>query len=223
MTSLRWPFLISATSSVGHDHLVDEVLHVQRGDPVLEVGLHPVLHAGVGVHDEPVALLLAQGGAELLQRVRGGRLDRLVGGLVGSAASSAARRRSASSAPRRSRRRRAPRRRSSAAASVGSDGSLRSSMSSESSTDSPRRARHGLAGLRVGEDLVGPGRLVDRLVSRLVDRLLVVLLRHDYSVISSCCKAVVAAPSLGHPAGAASRSPKSANTALPKARSSSDT
>ena len=35
--------------------LVDEVLHVQRGRAALEVGLHPVLVPGVGVHDVPVA------------------------------------------------------------------------------------------------------------------------------------------------------------------------
>ena len=57
------------------DHLVDVVLHVERGDPVLEVGLHPVLHAGVGVHHEPVTRLGAQRLAELLQRVGGGRVD----------------------------------------------------------------------------------------------------------------------------------------------------
>ena len=37
------------------DHLVDAVLHVHRGDPALEVRLHLVLVAGVGVHDEPAA------------------------------------------------------------------------------------------------------------------------------------------------------------------------
>ena len=92
-----------------HDHLVDVVLHVQRGDPVLEVGLHPVLHAGVGVHDEPVALLLAQGGAELLERVaaaRRRRPRRLLGRLGGLGL---ARRRAPRQRPRRPRRRPAPR------------------------------------------------------------------------------------------------------------------
>ncbi len=64
---------------------MDVVLHVQRGDAVLEVGLHPVLHAGVGVHHEPVARLGAQRLAELLERV-----DRRASrrGLVGTRASS---------------------------------------------------------------------------------------------------------------------------------------
>src|SRR5919112_1858042 len=53
------------------DHLMDVVLHVEAADPALEVGLHPVLHAGVGVDHEPVAELLAQRGAELLERVDG--------------------------------------------------------------------------------------------------------------------------------------------------------
>src|SRR3954463_9529223 len=59
------------------DHLVDVVLHVQGGDPVLEVGLHPVLHAGVGVHHEPVPDLGPERLAELLEWVAGGvRVDR---------------------------------------------------------------------------------------------------------------------------------------------------
>ena len=41
----------------------------RRGDPVLEVGLHPVLHAGVRVHDVPVTGLGAQRRTELLERV----------------------------------------------------------------------------------------------------------------------------------------------------------
>ena len=36
-------------------HLEDAVLHVHRGDAALEVGLHLVLVAGVGVHDVPVS------------------------------------------------------------------------------------------------------------------------------------------------------------------------
>ena len=71
LTSLRWPFLISATSSVRDDHLVDVVLHVEGGDAALEVRLHPVLHAGVGVDTNQSPILAAQGGAELLERVAG--------------------------------------------------------------------------------------------------------------------------------------------------------
>jgi hypothetical protein len=56
------------------DNLVDVVLHVQGGDAVLEVRLHPVLHAGVGVDHEPVARLGPQGAAELLERVLGSGL-----------------------------------------------------------------------------------------------------------------------------------------------------
>ena len=55
---------------LGGDHdLVDVVLHVEGDDAVLEVRLHPVLHAGVGVHDEPVAGLGPQLAAERLERV----------------------------------------------------------------------------------------------------------------------------------------------------------
>ena len=55
---------------LGGDHdLVDVVLHVEGDDAVLEVRLHPVLHAGVGVHDEPVARLRPQLAAEDLERV----------------------------------------------------------------------------------------------------------------------------------------------------------
>ena len=39
----------------GDDDLEDPVLHVHRDDPALEVGLHLVLVAGVGVHHEPPA------------------------------------------------------------------------------------------------------------------------------------------------------------------------
>src|SRR5205085_1032836 len=39
----------------GDDALEDAVLHVHGGDPALEVGLHLVLVAGVGVHDVPRA------------------------------------------------------------------------------------------------------------------------------------------------------------------------
>src|SRR3954462_1455016 len=57
--------------------LEDVVLHVERGDPGLEVGLHLVLVAGVGVHDVPVARQDAQPLAERLDRVL------IVGGLGG--------------------------------------------------------------------------------------------------------------------------------------------
>ncbi len=67
---------------LGGDHdLVDVVLHVEGDDAVLEVGLHPVLHAGVGVHHEPVARLGPQLATERLQRVLG-LVDRRLGGLL---------------------------------------------------------------------------------------------------------------------------------------------
>lgn len=50
--------------------LEDEVLHVQALDAVLQVGLHTVLVARVGVDDEPVARLGAQVLLELLDRVQ---------------------------------------------------------------------------------------------------------------------------------------------------------
>nr|AHE14892.1 hypothetical protein asmbl_13 [uncultured bacterium] len=53
----------------GHLDLEDVVLHVQRLDAGLEVGLHLVLVARVGVDDVPVAELLAERGAEGLARV----------------------------------------------------------------------------------------------------------------------------------------------------------
>src|SRR6202453_2409594 len=40
------------------DHLVDAVLHVHRHGPAVEVGLHLVLIAGVGVDDEPPTRLV---------------------------------------------------------------------------------------------------------------------------------------------------------------------
>jgi hypothetical protein len=69
---------------LGGDHdLVDVVLHVEADDAVLEVRLHPVLHAGVGVHDEPLAGLGPQLATERLQRVVVGDLG--VGlGLLGA-------------------------------------------------------------------------------------------------------------------------------------------
>ncbi len=54
--------------------LVDVLLHVEGGDARLEVGLHAVLVAGVAVHDEPLPRGAAQLGAQLLDRVRGGRV-----------------------------------------------------------------------------------------------------------------------------------------------------
>ena len=106
MTSLRWPFLISATSSVGTIDLVDVVLHVERGDPVLEVGLHPVLHAGVGVHDEPVAGLARAGPRGTPRAGRPAALDGLVGhGLGGGLLVPTGRSRRAPPRPRRPRRR----------------------------------------------------------------------------------------------------------------------
>src|SRR5829696_378918 len=53
----------------GHLDLVDVVLDVQRLDPRLEVGLHLVLVAGVGVHDVPVAGRDPQRLAQRLDRV----------------------------------------------------------------------------------------------------------------------------------------------------------
>ena len=92
---------------LGGDHdLVDVVLHVEGDDAVLEVGLHPVLHAGVGVHDEPVAGLGPQLAAELLERVAR-RRARPRRRLLASSAARRPRRR----ARRWRRRRRAPRRR----------------------------------------------------------------------------------------------------------------
>ena len=52
-----------------HLDVVDELLHRQRGTTVLEVVLHPVLVAGVGVHDVPVTGQAQQVVAELLARV----------------------------------------------------------------------------------------------------------------------------------------------------------
>ena len=52
-----------------HLDLEDVVLHVERRDAALEVGLHLVLVAGVGVHDVPVADGGAQRAAQLLGRV----------------------------------------------------------------------------------------------------------------------------------------------------------
>src|ERR1700722_5060653 len=42
------------------DHLVDTVLHVHRHDPAVEVGLHLVLVAGVGVDHEPPTRLVVR-------------------------------------------------------------------------------------------------------------------------------------------------------------------
>src|SRR6478672_6466164 len=70
----------------GDLHLEDVGLHVEAGHARLEVGLHAVLVARVGVDDVPVTLLAAQGVLELLDRVGGlgrlsglGRLGRLGG------------------------------------------------------------------------------------------------------------------------------------------------
>src|SRR5581483_2530696 len=71
------------------DHLEDALLLVHRGDAALEVGLHLVLVAGVGVHDVPVAgpvvgalgralFLLLDVVAALAEDV-----DHLLGGFVG--------------------------------------------------------------------------------------------------------------------------------------------
>src|SRR3954451_22682928 len=51
-----------------HLDLEDVVLHVERGDPGLEVGLHLVLVARVGVHDVPVA---REGPQPLTERLDG--------------------------------------------------------------------------------------------------------------------------------------------------------
>ena len=155
---------------LGGDHdLVDVVLHVQRGGAVLEVGLHPVLHAGVGVDHEPVAGLGAQRLAELLERVDGGLVDarpRLgLGGLAGGGvlglAGRSARSRARPASPR------APR---------------RSARPQWGRQRCRRRCRRGVVGGRVDRlagDLLGLG-------GRFV-----VLLRHGYSVTFSsvlgCC------------------------------------
>jgi hypothetical protein len=54
--------------------LVDEVLHVERGLALLDVGPHPVLVAGVGVQDVPVTQLGGEHRAHL-----GDRVELLVG------------------------------------------------------------------------------------------------------------------------------------------------
>ena len=68
-TCLRWPFLISVDLCGGHLDLEDVVLHVQGLDAALEVGLHLVLVAGVGVHHVPVAGQQPQLGLERADRV----------------------------------------------------------------------------------------------------------------------------------------------------------
>ena len=64
--------------------LEDEVLHVERLDPVLEVRLDLVLVPGVRVHDVPAARRVLQRGAHLSGRILvqflGGLLDRDLGG-----------------------------------------------------------------------------------------------------------------------------------------------
>src|SRR3954465_4098900 len=71
----------------GHLDLIDVVLDVQRLDACLEVGLHLVLVAGVGVHDVPVAGSPPQRLAKRLDRVvvllHGGRVDVRARGRVG--------------------------------------------------------------------------------------------------------------------------------------------
>src|SRR5205807_5318906 len=54
----------------GDDDLEDLVLHVHGADPGVEVGLHLVLVAGIGVHDVPVTRTL--GGRDELLLVVGG-------------------------------------------------------------------------------------------------------------------------------------------------------
>ena len=90
-----------------HDDLEDVVLGVERGHPVLEVGLHPLLHAGVGVDDVPVADLVVEAIPELLERI-GNRLVLGRSGFVGSQAPR--RRRPRQRCPRPARRRRRTRR-----------------------------------------------------------------------------------------------------------------
>src|SRR3954447_25454306 len=77
----------------GHLDLEDVVLHVERGDPGLEVGLHLVLVAGVGVHDVPVAGRRVEHGGELvvlvalrLRELGGLGLGGAVGGVGGEVA-----------------------------------------------------------------------------------------------------------------------------------------
>jgi hypothetical protein len=43
-----------------HHDLVDVILHVEGGHPVLQVLQYPVFHAGVGVHHVPVSWLRPQ-------------------------------------------------------------------------------------------------------------------------------------------------------------------
>ena len=66
-----------------HLDLEDVVLHVEGLDAALEVGLHLVLVAGVGVHDVPVAELGAQLAAQRLDRVLVLDLALLGRGLLG--------------------------------------------------------------------------------------------------------------------------------------------
>ena len=66
--------LLLAVLDLGHllhgdVDLEDVVLHVEADDAGLKVGLDPVLIARVGVHNEPLARLGAQGGLELGDRV----------------------------------------------------------------------------------------------------------------------------------------------------------
>ena len=81
---LRLPVLDLGDLFLRHLDLEDEILHVQRLDPVLQVRLDLLLVPGVRVHDVPTARRVLQRGAHLGGRILVdllGRLDarRLVG------------------------------------------------------------------------------------------------------------------------------------------------
>ena len=209
MTSLRWPFLISATSSVGTIDLVDVVLHVERGDPVLEVGLHPVLHAGVGVHHEPVA---DPSRAGRRGTPRAGRRP-----ASSTAASSSAS--SAGSLGGRPRRRARRPRRSLDGSLVGDGSSAAGASSAGSSAAGSRRRGRSSAASAARLDASGSARRGRDLEVVLVvgtgSVALVVLLRHVYSVLFVCslwCWSVRRTCS-----SLVFESPKIAKTALPNA------
>ena len=191
---------------------MDVVLHVEGGDAVLEVGLHPVLHAGVGVDHEPVAGLGAQRLAELLERVRGGA------SMSTSSASSASAAASWTSAA------------TSSATSASADSTVSSATSDSAVRRRGRRRcrpgwparrprRRGLDGLARGRV---SGRARRSLVRRGVGvRLGVVRLRHGYPFTFTVEELQVAPVGRGRtrPAG----QPKTAKTGFPKPRSSRDT
>ncbi len=133
--------------------LEDVVLHVQRAGAALQVGLHPVLVAGVGVDDVPVAGGAAQRVAELLDGVDGSAVDL---GVLGGSSSALGASASAASAtaprPRRPRPRRCSARRRSAASSAPSAASALgpSAASAASATSARRRGLGGVGWRRAG-------------------------------------------------------------------------